>query len=122
VSTNLYTFIPANALIIAVTNSNPSTFTFLSPHNFFFGEIVSFRSSKPYGMYEINNLQALVLSITIDSITVSLDTTLFNSFVTQEENAVQYVAMCLPVASGMAPGQALVGNILQDAFDNVPTN
>lgn len=121
-STNQYTFVPANALIIAATNSHQSTFTFSAPHTFSVGEIVSFRSSKPYGMFEINNLRGLILSLTQSTITTNLDTSLFNSFVYPPIGTPQYLAMAVPSSSGQIKGSFPVGNILEDAFDNVPTN
>lgn len=124
-SSNLSTFTPYLCDITAVTNSYPSTITFLQDHGFKLGEFISLRSSTPYGMVEINNAQVKVLSSTSNTVTVDLDTTNFTPFVYPPIGKVQYLAVAVPSASGTDPTINLVTQsatvILDDAFDNVPT-
>lgn len=114
------TFVPSVIDIIGINNAQTATITFATDHNFFLGEIISLRSSQPYGMFEINNKQAKIISLTSDTITVDLDTLRFNAFVYPPVGTVQQVAQVVPSASGIIPGQYVATVTLEDAFDNVP--
>ena len=116
------TYVPYLSNILGITNAQQAIVTFTSPHSFSDGEIISLRSSRPYGMYEINNLKARVLSITSNTVTLELDTTSFNTFVYPPVGQVVYPAVAVPSASGIIPGLYPSTVNLQDAYDNEPSN
>ena len=112
-------FVPAYSLIFDITQAQNAVVTFRSPHTFVVGEIVSFRVSRPYEMYQINNQQGTVIASTTSTITVDIDTTEYDEFFFTV-NPVQLPAMCVPSASGIIPGSTPPTVCLEDAFDNVP--
>ncbi len=118
--------------IANITKAAEAVVYFTAKNDFTVGEIVSFRVSSDFGMDEINNKAARVLSVTnsatVSSITISLDTTGFTTF-TFPTSAVAAAgvspAVVVPSSSGVIPfnGSATVpqqppGTNLLDAFDN----
>jgi len=118
--------------IANITQASQAVVYFTTQNDFTPGEIVSFRVSSDFGMDEINNKQARVLSVTnsatVSSITLDLDTTGFTAF-TFPTSAVAAAgvspAVCVPSSSGVVPfnGSATVpqqppGTNLLDTFDN----
>ena len=118
--------------IANITQAAQAVVFFTETNDFTPGEIVSFRVSSDFGMDEINNRQARVLSVvnsgTVSSITLDLDTSGFTAFTfPTSAQAVLGItpAVCLPSSSGVVPdsGSATVpqqppGTNLRDAFDN----
>jgi len=97
------------------------------------GQIVSLRVPSDFGMDEINNKQARVLSVTnsatVSSITLDLDTSGFTAFAfplsATAANPGVSPAVCLPSSSGVVPeaGSASIpqeppGMNLRDSADN----
>jgi hypothetical protein len=115
-------FYPSLAFISAITNAQNATVTFTEDHEFTPGEIVSFRVCKQFGMYEINNMQARILTITPTTITVPVDTTTWNAFSLANLNQPgTSPPCCVPSASGVIPDEARTPRVtLFDAFDNRP--
>jgi len=115
-------FYPSKAFIQAITNAQNATVTFTADHEFTVAEIVSFRVGKQFGMSEINNVQARVLLITNDTITVDVDTTTWTPFSLANLNQPgTSPPCCVPVASGVIPFQEVMPQTtLFDAFDNRP--
>jgi hypothetical protein len=118
--------------IAYITQAAQAVVYFTATNDYTPGEIVSFRVSSAYGMDEINNVQARVLSVTnsatVSSITLDLDTSGFTAF-SFPTSAVALAgvspAVVLPSSSGVVPdnGSATVaqqppGTNLRDAFDN----
>jgi hypothetical protein len=118
--------------IANITQAAQAVVYFTEKNDFTPGEIVSFRVSSNFGMDEINNQQARVLSVTnsstVSSITLDLDTSGYTAF-TFPTSAVAAAgvspAVCVPSSSGVVPdnGSATVpqqppGTNLRDAFDN----
>lgn len=123
---------PRYKYIANITQAAQAVVYFTEKNDFTPGEIVSFRVSSDFGMDEINNKQARVLSVTnsatVSSITIDLDTSGFTTF-TFPTSAVAAAgvspAVCVPSSSGVVPdnGSATVaqqppGTNLRDAFDN----
>ena len=114
------TFSPQVFFINAITNAQQATVTFTANHDYVLGENVGFRVTKPFGMYEINQLIGTVFGLTPTTITVSIDTTNYTPF------SYANIGMkgttppcCVPSSSGLIPGQFVPTVILSDAFDNV---
>ncbi len=125
-------FYPRWRYIANITQAVQAVVYFTEKNDFTPGEIVSFRVSSAFGMDEINNVPARVLSVTnsstVSSITIDLDTTGFTAFAFPT-SAVALAgvspAVCVPSSSGVVPfnGSATIpqqppGTNLLDAFDN----
>lgn len=116
-----YEFLPRWKYVTGITNAKNAVVTCDSDHNFSDGEIVSFRVTPPYGMFEMNNLKSRVIEHTSDTITVEIDSSSWNSFIypASGDNTPPTV---IPSASGIIPGQYVPTMNLEDSFDNVRTN
>lgn len=125
-------FYPRWKFIANITKAAQAVVYFTEKNDFTPGEIVSFRVSSDFGMDQINNRQARVLSVTnsstVSSITIDLDTSGFTTFAfptSAQAAAGVSPAVCLPSSSGVVPdnGSATIpqqppGTNLRDAFDN----
>lgn len=123
---------PRNALIANISQATQGVVSFTHKNDYTPGEILSFRVSSAFGMQEINNVEARVLSVTnsatVSSVTLDLDTSGFSAF-SFPTSAVAAAgvspALAVPSSSGVVPlsGSATVpqvpeGTNLLDAFDN----
>lgn len=118
--------------IANITQAAQATVYFTAANDFTPGEIVSFRVSSAFGMKQINNVPARVLSVTntstTSSIVIDLNTSGFTAFAlptSAQADAGISPAVCVPSSSGVVPynGNALIpqsppGTNLLDAFDN----
>lgn len=124
-------FYPRWRYIANITQAAQAVVYFTVANDFTIGEIVSFRVSSDYGMDEINNVAARVISVTnsstVSSITLDLDTSGFTAFTlptTAVADSGISPAVCVPSSSGVVPvaGSTTVqqppGTNLLDAFDN----
>ena len=109
--------VPPFEYISGITNEQFPTVTFTTTHYFVPNEYVSFRVSRAYGMVEINNLRAKVLSIGTYTILIDIDTTFFSVFLYPVSTG-QAPPVCVPVASGIEISYNPTV-ILNDAFDNI---
>jgi len=118
--------------IANISQAAQAVVNFTETNDFTPGEIVSFRVTNDFGMDEINNVPARVLTVTnsgtVSSITIDLDTSGFTAFAFPT-SAVALAgvqpAVCVPSSSGVVPesGSATIpqqppGTNLRDAFDN----
>lgn len=117
VSTTPGTPYPEFKYITSVTQGQRTIVGFGQTHDFTDGEIVSFRVSPPFGMVELNNVQSRVIAHDTTSITIDIDSSNFTPFVNAGLYE-QYLAVCVPSASGIIPGTATIN--LEDAFDMKP--
>lgn len=112
-------FFPSQVQISAITNAVQAVVSFTEDHDFTPGEIVSFRVGRAFGMSEINNQQAKVLTTTSDTITIDIDTSTWTSFTLVNLNAAgTSPPMCLPIASSAIPFEENPSVNIEDAFDN----
>lgn len=109
-------FIPNLQYVINITNAANAVVTFLTNHNFFVGEWISFRVPPPNGMIQLNNKKAKIISSTSDTVTIQVDSLQFYAFNYIQDPQIPCVAVA--AGSGIYPGTATV--ILDDAFDNQP--
>lgn len=123
---------PRASRIAMITKATQAVVYFTRKNDYTPGEIVSFRVSSAFGMSEINNKSARVLSVTnsatVSSITIDLDTSGYTTFAfptSAVAAAGVSPALCVPASSGVVPdnGSATVaqqppGTNLLDAFDN----
>lgn len=116
---NLSVFVPAYRLITDISQAPQAVVTFSEEHTYTPGEILSFRVSPSYGMFQMNNRQGKVLSITDLTVTMDIDSSFFDAFVTPS-SAGAYPAMAVPAGSGIIPASYPATVNLEDAFDNVP--
>jgi hypothetical protein len=130
-------FYPKEKRIANITQAVNPTVYFMQTNDFTPGEQVSFRiPSSQWGMTQLNNVKARVLTVTnsatVSSITIELDTSGFNAFTfPTSAQAVAGIspAVCIPSASMVVPDpnnlpQALQppGTNLLDAFDDRNVN
>lgn len=113
-------FVPRIAEVVDITQAVNPVVTLASIHDFVIGEILSFRVSKEFGMFEMNNKEAKVLAHDDFTVTIDLETTTFSPFI----NAgpfVQNPALAVPSSSGVIPGStfSVPRTTLEDVFDNL---
>lgn len=125
-------FYPRWSYIAMITKASQAVVYFTAKNDYTPGEIVSFRVSDDFGMSEINNKTARVLSVTnsstVSSITIDLDTSGYTTFAfptSATAAAGVSPAVCVPSSSGIVPDstntslvQQPPGTNLRDAFDN----
>lgn len=119
--------------IANITKAAQAVVYFTSKNDYTVGEIVSFRVSSDFGMQQINNKAARVLSVTnsatVSSITLDLDTTGYTTFAfptSAVAAAGVSPAVTVPSSSGVIPDstgsatnpQQPPGTNLLDSFDN----
>lgn len=109
-------FIPNLQYISNISQASPALVTFTTNHNFTLGEWISFRVPPANGMIQLNNQKALVIALTLTTVTIAVDTTNFYPFISVQDPQIPCVAV--PAGSGIPPGTAYV--TLEDAFDNQP--
>lgn len=123
---------PHWAYIANISQAAQAVVNFTVKNDFTPGEIVSFRVSSAFGMDEINNKQARVLSVTnsatVSSIVIDLDTSGYTAFAfptSAVAAAGVSPAVVVPSSSGVVPfnGSATIpqqppGTNLLDSFDN----
>lgn len=123
---------PRWSFIANITKASQGVVYFTGKNDYTPGEILSFRVPSVYGMDELNNVQARVLSVTnsstVSSVTLDYDTSSFTTFAfpTSAQAATGVSpAVVVPSSSGVVPdnGSATVpqipeGTNLRDAFDN----
>lgn len=125
-------YYPKEKRIVNITQAAQAVVFFGQKNDFTAGEQVSFRIPPQWGMTQLNNVKARVLSVTnsatVSSITLDLDTSGFQAFVFPT-SAIAAAgispAVAIPSASMVVPdpsNTALVleppGTNLLDAFDN----
>lgn len=126
-------FYPRRANIAMITQATQAVVYFSHANTYTPGEIVGFSIPSLYGMTQLNNVQARVLSVTnsstVSSITLDWDTSGYTAFTyptsAQALAGAASPAVCVPSASGVVPsnGSATIpqsppGTNLLDAFDN----
>lgn len=123
---------PRYRYIANITQAAQAVVYFTEKNDFTPGEMVGFRVSSAFGMDEINNKTARVLSVTnsstVSSITIDLDTSGYTAYAfptSAVAAAGVSPAVCVPASSGVVPnnGSATVpqeppGTNLRDSFDN----
>lgn len=114
------TFYPSLAYISGISNAVQAVTTFTAPHSFTLGENVAFRVTQPYGMVEINNLVSTVLALTSNTITVAINSSQWNPFITPGSTIGTSPPTCLPSSSGIIPSYYPPTVNLFDSFDVNP--
>lgn len=110
---------PQLAYINAITNAQNAVVTFTSDIEFTDGEYVSFRVTKDFGMFQINQVRGKVLSHTSDTITVDVDTSMWTPFTYAAiDSAGSSPPLVVPAGSGIIPNYYPDTVNLEDSFDN----
>ena len=118
--------------IANITAATQAVVSFTAKNDYTPGEILSFRVPSAFGMEQMNNVQARVLSVTnsstVSSVTLDLDSSGYTAFAfptSAVAAAGVSPAVCIPSSSGVVPdaGSASVPQIpegynLRDAFDS----
>jgi hypothetical protein len=66
--------------IASITNANPMVVTTVNNHGYVAGMDITFLIPVAFGMTQLNNINAQVLQVTSDTLTVDLDSTHFSVF------------------------------------------
>lgn len=123
---------PRYSYIANITAATQAVVSFTGKNDYTPGELLSFRVSSDFGMEQMNNVQARVLSVTnsstVSSVTLDLDSSGFTAFAfptSAVAAAGVSPAVAVASASGVVPdnGSASVpqipeGTQLRDAFDS----
>lgn len=110
---------PTFMYVNAITNAQNAVVTFTANSDFTDGEYVSFRVTKDFGMYEINQQRGKVLSHTDNTITVDIDTLSYNPFNYALINTTGTTPpTCVPAGSGVIPDSDPSTVNLYDSYDN----
>ena len=110
---------PQKAFINAITNAQNAVVTFTADHDFTLGEIVSFRVTRKFGMYNLNQKSAIVQATTSDTITVDIDTTSWDPFdYSLLDTAGTTPPIVIPCCSSTIPGTNPTRINQKAAFDN----
>lgn len=113
-------FVPPLRYITAITRAPNCVVTFSEEHFFKLGSIITIKTSKPYGMVEINNLSSRIIDLSSDTVTLEIDTSNFTEFIYPPTDVVQVVAVAVPSGSGIIPYEYPPTVTLRDVFDNLP--
>ena len=123
---------PRHAYIASVSQASQCVVYFTGKNDYTPGEILSFRVPSSYGMSELNNVRARVLSVTNSasesSVTLDLDSSAFTAFAfptSAVAAAGVSPAIAVPSSSAVVPAsgsasspQVPEGSNLLDAFDD----
>jgi hypothetical protein len=107
-------------LVEDITNAQNAVVTCTEDHDFVDNEIISMRVSRPYGMIEMNNQSAKVISHTSDTVTIDVDSTNFTAFSIPADLSGTTPPCIVPSSSGVDLTEYSPIMILEDAFDNRP--
>lgn len=66
--------------ILSITQANPMIVTTVNDHGYVAGMMVRFLIPTAFGMVQLNDLDAQVIAVTNNSLTVNLDSTSFTPF------------------------------------------
>lgn len=109
--------------IVSVTQSNPMVVTTLNDHDYVAGMMVTFLIPNQFGMVELNTVNAQVISLTSNTLTINLDSTRFLPFAYPSPLPSAYtLPSIIPNSSGsyLPPLPLPYGN--QDSFEGVIFN
>ncbi len=85
--------IPSSLLITNITNSSPMVVSFTVPstgsNTYIPGQVVRLSVPRPYGMFQANGLTGKILTAGSSSMTLNIDSTLFDVFVVPSGNVEQ---------------------------------
>lgn len=113
-------FYPRMREIEDISNSQYAVVTFTDDHDFVNNEIISLRCSRAYGMVEMNNRRAKVISHTDDTVTIDVDSQNFTAFSIPGDLTGTTPPCAVPSASGVDFSEYVPTMILEDAFDHRP--
>jgi len=114
-------FTPFVVFISDVTQGQTTTVTFTSAHAFVINEYISFRVSRPYVIYQLNNQRGKVLATDALSVTVDIDSTNYDPFEVPSSLLETTPPCAVPSSSGVNFDTYSPAVILNDSFDNVPS-
>jgi hypothetical protein len=109
--------------IESITNSYPMVVTTVRNHGYIAGMMVRFLIPSSFGMVELNGLNAQVLALTDDTLSIDIDSTNFSSFSYPSPLPSAYtVPSIIPTSSGpyLPPKPLPEGN--QNSFEGVIYN
>lgn len=112
--------IPEWHYIVAISNAVRAVVQTDVAHGYSDGEIVSFRVTKPFGMFEINNLQSRITVISSTVFETEINSTFWTAFIYPSVSDSVTPSTVVPVGSGVVNAYTPYVN-LEDSFDRVRT-
>ncbi len=92
------TYQPAMRLITAITNANPASVTTSPDHQYVTGTIVRLHVYPANGMVQANNQTGTIIVTGVNTFTITLDTTNYDTFVVPGmPTANNTLACCVPI-------------------------
>lgn len=119
---------PSRFVISAITESLTTTITTSVDHNYVVGQQVRLVIPAPYGAYQLNGLQAMVLSIPATTqVVLNIDSRLFDAFisspvfVTGQNLSVPQILAIGDNNSGQinSSGRSNLGTVIPGSFENI---
>lgn len=104
--------------IINITNETNAQVQTDVDHGYSDGQIVSFRVTKPFGMYEINNMQSKITVLSSNMFQTEINSTFWNAFIYPSIQQNVTPPTVVPAGSGVVQAFTPYMN-LEDAFDRV---
>ena len=99
---------PKKHLIDSITQSDPMIVTTVEPHHYHAGQNVAFIIPGGYGMPQLNKINANIIDVTTDTITLDFDSTNFSPFSYPNPLPLAYsLPYVIPNAEGPQPEPAL---------------
>lgn len=111
-------FVPALTYVTNITQDLNAIVTFSSTPAYSAGELLSFRVSKPFGMYEINNKVSKILSITSNIAVMDINTLGYSPFI-YPVSGKNTPPVTVPAGSGIIPSVSPATINLIDVFDTL---
>ena len=111
-------FVPAVAYITDITQALNASVTFSEVPAYSAGELLSFRVSKPYGMYEINNKVSTILSISSNIAVMDINTLGYSAFI-YPVSGNNTPPITVPAGSGIIPASVPATINIMDTFDTL---
>lgn len=113
-------YYPVAREITDITNEQMATVTFSEDHGYLVGQILGFRVTREWGMFQINNLRGEVMDIPADDqVVIDIDTSLWSNFITPAD-PITANPMAVPCASGFIDESGIVSSNINCAFDKRP--
>ena len=110
---------PRRALINALTSAVQAVATFTAAHDYTVGQVVSFRVTRDFGMFQINQRNGTVLATTSDTVTVDINSEGWDAFDFSLNDTVGTTPPhCVPCCSVRVPGSNPPRVNILDSFDN----
>lgn len=107
--------------ITSIQSVNKTTvITTAIPHGFVIGSLVAFSIPKEWGMRQLSGLKGYVLSLTTNTITVTIDSSQFDAFVTPMMSSPTVIDPAQAIPAGDANSGYSAPGAVQPQYQTIP--